>query len=72
MQHEADICATWTSSAELLRAFRLQFQSTPTPKRVAIDDKQREGVRSVGASAASVQRYSAGPQVSQALYFWES
>jgi phosphonate transport system permease protein len=42
-----------------------------------IDDKQREGVRSVGASAASVQRYGVVPQVlpvfvSQALYFWES
>ena len=42
-----------------------------------IDDKQREGVRSVGASAANVQRYGVVPQVlpvfvSQALYFWES
>lgn len=42
-----------------------------------IDDKQREGVRSVGASAVNVQRYGVVPQVlpvfvSQALYFWES
>jgi phosphonate transport system permease protein len=42
-----------------------------------IDDKQREGVRSVGASPAIVQRYGVVPQVlpvflSQALYFWES
>ena len=42
-----------------------------------IDDKQREGVRSVGASPANVQRYGVLPQVlpvfaSQALYFWES
>ena len=42
-----------------------------------IDDKQREGVRSVGASPAAVQRYGVVPQVlpvfiSQALYFWES
>jgi len=42
-----------------------------------IDDKQREGVRSVGASPANVQRYGVVPQVlpvfaSQALYFWES
>ncbi|MEL6437291.1 MAG: phosphonate ABC transporter, permease protein PhnE, partial [Pseudomonadota bacterium] len=42
-----------------------------------IDDKQREGVRSVGASPSSVQRYGVVPQVlpvfaSQALYFWES
>lgn len=42
-----------------------------------IDDKQREGVRSVGASGANVQRYGVVPQVlpvfiSQALYFWES
>jgi phosphonate ABC transporter permease subunit PhnE len=42
-----------------------------------IDDKQREGVRSVGASPASVQRFGVVPQVlpvfvSQALYFWES
>ncbi|OCW57833.1 phosphonate ABC transporter, permease protein PhnE [Hoeflea olei] len=42
-----------------------------------IDDKQREGVRSVGASPAAVQRYGVLPQVlpvfvSQALYFWES
>ncbi|MCJ8517862.1 phosphonate transport system permease protein [Pseudorhizobium tarimense] len=42
-----------------------------------IDDKQREGVRSVGAPPATVQRYGVVPQVmpvfaSQALYFWES
>lgn len=42
-----------------------------------IDDKQREGVKSVGAHPASVQRYGVLPQVmpvfaSQALYFWES
>ncbi len=42
-----------------------------------IDDRQREGVRSVGASPAAVQRYGVVPQVlpvfaSQALYFWES
>jgi phosphonate transport system permease protein len=42
-----------------------------------IDDKQREGVRSVGASPAAVQRFGVVPQVlpvfiSQALYFWES
>ncbi len=42
-----------------------------------IDDRQREGVRSVGAAPAVVQRYGVVPQVlplflSQALYFWES
>ena len=42
-----------------------------------IDDKQREGVRSVGAAPAAVQRFGVLPQVlpvfaSQALYFWES
>ncbi|MFN7026389.1 MAG: phosphonate ABC transporter, permease protein PhnE [Pseudorhizobium sp.] len=42
-----------------------------------IDDKQREGVRSVGAPPATVQRFGVLPQVmplfaSQALYFWES
>ncbi len=42
-----------------------------------IDDKQREGVRAVGASPTLVQRYGVLPQVlpvfaSQALYFWES
>lgn len=42
-----------------------------------IDDKQREGVRSVGAPSAAVQRFGVVPQVlpvfaSQALYFWES
>lgn len=42
-----------------------------------IDDKQREGVRSVGAAPVMVQRYGVLPQVlpifaSQALYFWES
>ncbi|BCH20448.1 phosphonate ABC transporter, permease protein PhnE [Mesorhizobium sp. L-8-10] len=42
-----------------------------------IDDKQREGIRSVGANPALVQRYGVLPQVlpvflSQSLYFWES
>ncbi|RUY34115.1 phosphonate ABC transporter, permease protein PhnE [Mesorhizobium sp. M7A.F.Ca.US.001.04.1.1] len=42
-----------------------------------IDDKQREGIRSVGASPISVQRFGVLPQVlpiflSQSLYFWES
>lgn len=42
-----------------------------------IDDKQREGIKSVGASALNVQRFGVLPQVlpvfvSQALYFWES
>lgn len=42
-----------------------------------IDDKQREGVKSVGAAPVNVQRYGVVPQVlpvfaSQALYFWES
>ncbi|NKN37135.1 phosphonate ABC transporter, permease protein PhnE [Agrobacterium sp. a22-2] len=42
-----------------------------------IDDKQREGVKSVGASPVAVQRFGVLPQVmplfaSQALYFWES
>lgn len=42
-----------------------------------IDDRQREGIRSVGASPIAVQRYGVLPQVlpvfaSQALYFWES
>jgi len=42
-----------------------------------IDDKQRDGVRAVGASPALVQRFGVLPQVlpvfaSQALYFWES
>ncbi|WP_455873391.1 phosphonate ABC transporter, permease protein PhnE [Rhizobium yanglingense] len=42
-----------------------------------IDDKQREGVKSVGAHPVAVQRYGVVPQVmpifvSQALYFWES
>lgn len=42
-----------------------------------IDDKQREGIRSVGANPAQVQRFGVAPQVlpifaSQALYFWES
>ncbi|PKA43962.1 phosphonate ABC transporter, permease protein PhnE [Rhizobium sullae] len=42
-----------------------------------IDEKQREGVRSVGASPMAVQRFGVLPQVlpvfaSQALYFWES
>ena len=42
-----------------------------------VDDKQREGVRSVGANPVVVQRYGIVPQVlpvfaSQSLYFWES
>ncbi|MCL6706029.1 phosphonate ABC transporter, permease protein PhnE [Pseudomonas sp. R2.Fl] len=42
-----------------------------------VDDKQREGVKSVGASPATVNRYGVVPQVlpvfiSQSLYFWES
>jgi phosphonate transport system permease protein len=42
-----------------------------------IDDKQREGVKSVGAAPMAVQRFGVLPQVlpvfaSQALYFWES
>jgi phosphonate transport system permease protein len=42
-----------------------------------IDDRQREGVRSVGAAPIVVQRYGVVPQVlpiflSQSLYFWES
>lgn len=42
-----------------------------------VDDKQREGMRSLGAPPAAVQRYGVVPQVlpvfvSQALYFWES
>ena len=42
-----------------------------------IDDRQREGVRSVGASPTVVQRFGVLPQVlpvflSQSLYFWES
>lgn len=42
-----------------------------------VDNKQREGVRSVGASTFQVQRYGVVPQVlpiiaSQALYYWES
>lgn len=42
-----------------------------------IDDKQREGVKSVGAAPLAVQRFGVLPQVlpvfaSQALYFWES
>lgn len=42
-----------------------------------IDDKQREGVRSVGASAADVNRFGVVPQIapvviSQTLYFWEA
>lgn len=42
-----------------------------------IDDKPREGVRSVGASPIAVQRYGVVPQivpvmVSQTLYQWES
>ncbi|MCO5733233.1 phosphonate ABC transporter, permease protein PhnE [Rhizobium sp. SSA_523] len=42
-----------------------------------IDDKQREGITSVGAAPLAVQRFGVLPQVlpvfaSQALYFWES
>ncbi|WP_108397281.1 phosphonate ABC transporter, permease protein PhnE [Devosia submarina] len=42
-----------------------------------VDDKQREGIKSVGASAAAVNRFGVVPQVlpvfvSQSLYFWES
>ncbi|HCV71937.1 MAG TPA: phosphonate ABC transporter, permease protein PhnE, partial [Agrobacterium sp.] len=41
------------------------------------DDKQREGVKSVGASPIAVNRFGVLPQVlpvfiSQSLYFWES
>ena len=42
-----------------------------------IDDRQREGIKSVGAAPMLVQRYGVLPQVlpifiSQSLYFWES
>jgi phosphonate transport system permease protein len=42
-----------------------------------IDDRQREGIKSVGAAPVLVQRYGVLPQVlplfiSQSLYFWES
>jgi phosphonate transport system permease protein len=42
-----------------------------------IDDKQREGIKSVGASPILIQRFGVVPQVlpvflSQSLYFWES
>lgn len=42
-----------------------------------VDDKQREGVKSVGASPVIVNRFGVLPQVlpvfvSQSLYFWES
>ena len=42
-----------------------------------VDDKQREGMQSVGASSLSVNRFGVVPQVlpvfvSQSLYFWES
>ncbi|UXS02828.1 phosphonate ABC transporter, permease protein PhnE [Agrobacterium tumefaciens] len=42
-----------------------------------VDDKQREGVKSVGASPLAVNRFGVLPQVlpvfiSQSLYFWES
>ncbi|MFC0805192.1 phosphonate ABC transporter, permease protein PhnE [Ensifer sp. P24N7] len=42
-----------------------------------IDEKQREGVKSVGAAPLAVQRFGVLPQVlpvfaSQSLYFWES
>jgi phosphonate transport system permease protein len=50
---------------------------TSTESLENIDDRQREGVRSVGASPLAVQRYGVVPQVapvfiSQVLYFWES
>jgi phosphonate transport system permease protein len=42
-----------------------------------VDDKQREGMQSVGASPVAVNRFGVVPQVlpvfiSQSLYFWES
>ena len=42
-----------------------------------VDDRQREGVKSVGASPTVVNRFGVVPQVlpvfiSQSLYFWES
>ncbi|MDS7595839.1 phosphonate ABC transporter, permease protein PhnE [Agrobacterium tumefaciens] len=42
-----------------------------------VDDKQREGVKSVGASPLAINRFGVLPQVlpvfiSQSLYFWES
>ncbi|MDN2565906.1 phosphonate ABC transporter, permease protein PhnE [Aquibium sp. A9E412] len=42
-----------------------------------VDDRQREGIRSVGAAPVLVQRFGVMPQVlpvfvSQSLYFWES
>ena len=42
-----------------------------------VDDKQREGITSLGASPVNVQRFGVLPQIfpifaSQALYFWES
>lgn len=42
-----------------------------------VDDKQREGMKSVGASPMAVNRFGVVPQVlpvfvSQSLYFWES
>lgn len=42
-----------------------------------VDDKQREGMKSVGASPVAVNRFGVVPQVlpvfvSQSLYFWES
>lgn len=50
---------------------------TTTEALENIDDKQREGVKSVGAPPATIQRFGVVPQVlpvfvSQALYFWES
>lgn len=50
---------------------------TTTEALENVDDRQREGIRSVGASPANVQRYGVVPQVapvfiSQSLYFWES
>ncbi|WP_224701641.1 phosphonate ABC transporter, permease protein PhnE [Devosia aquimaris] len=50
---------------------------TSTEALENVDDRQREGVRSVGASPMAVHRYGVVPQVapvfiSQVLYFWES
>ena len=64
----------------------MRRSSSPTPARSEssirkalenIDDKQREGIKSVGADGLLVQRYGVLPQVlpvflSQSLYFWES
>lgn len=50
---------------------------TSTEALENLDDRQREGIKSVGAAPLEVQRYGVVPQVlpvflSQALYFWES